>query len=84
MTDAMAREWLENHGKPGLAGSLFANGRTYLRIEIDAGLLQRIDAAAEASGISEQTWVLRAIEGALAGVAPASASPAGERGSEEA
>ncbi|MFO1153918.1 MAG: hypothetical protein U1E42_09700 [Rhodospirillales bacterium] len=85
LTDAMAREWLENHGKADLAGSLFRNGRIYLRIEIDAALLQRIDAATAAEGVSEQTWVLRAIETALAGAPePTSPVPVAERQWEEA
>lgn len=80
LSDAMAREWLEKHGKADLAGSLFRNGRIFLRLEIDSGLLQRIDAAAEAAGLSEQAWVLSAIHAALAGdAASASVSPAGGR-----
>jgi hypothetical protein len=80
LTDAMAREWLENHGKADLAGSLSRNGRIFLRLEIDSGLLQRIDAAAEAAGLSEQAWVLSTIHAAFAGdAASASVSPAGGR-----
>jgi hypothetical protein len=66
LTDAMAREWLEKHGKPDIAGSLFRNGRIFLRIEIDSDLLLRIDAAAAAGGVSEQAWVIDAIRSALA------------------
>ena len=66
LTDATAQEWLESHGKADLAGSLFKNGRIFLRIEIDSGLLHQIDAAAEAAGQSEQDWVVGAIRGALA------------------
>jgi hypothetical protein len=65
LTETMAREWLENHGKADLAGSLFRNGRIFLRIEIDSSLLQRIDAAAATEGVSEQAWVLNAINAAL-------------------
>jgi hypothetical protein len=65
LTETAAREWLERHGKADLAGSLFRNGRIFLRIEIDSGLLQRIDAAAEAAGVSEQAWVIGAINAAL-------------------
>jgi hypothetical protein len=75
LTETMAREWLENHGKADLAGSLFRNGRIFLRIEIDSSLLQRIeidssllqriDAAAATAGVSEQAWVLNAINAAL-------------------
>lgn len=67
LTEAMAREWLYNHGRSDLAGSLFKNGRIFLRIEIDSTLLHRIDAAAEAVGMTEQAWVVAAINAALAG-----------------
>ena len=80
LTDAMAREWLEKHGKAGLAGSLFKNGAFFLRVEIDADLLCQIDCAAEAAGLSEQAWVLAAINAALAGGGDAGgASPDDER-----
>lgn len=75
LTETMAREWLENHGNADLAGSLFRNGRIFLRIEIDSGLLQRIDAAAAAANVSEQAWVIGAIRAALA--EGAAASPVG-------
>ena len=66
MTEAMAREWLENRGRSDLVGPLFKNGRIFLRIEIDSTLLHRIDAAAEAAGTTEQAWVVAAIHAALA------------------
>ena len=67
LAEATAQEWLESHGKADLAGSLFKSGRMFLRIEIDKDLLQRIDAAAEAAGQSEQDWIIGAISGALPG-----------------
>ncbi len=67
MTDAMAREWLQNHGRADLAGSLFRNGRIFLTIEVDSALFRRIAAAAEAAGVSEQTWALSVITAALDG-----------------
>ena len=55
LTEATAREWLEDYGRSDLAGSLFKNGRIFIiRIEIDIRLLHRIDAAAEAAGMMEQ------------------------------
>lgn len=66
LTDAMAREWLKQHGRSEQAGSVSRNGRIYLRIEIDAELLNRIDAAAATAGTSEQAWVVAAIEQELA------------------
>ncbi len=74
LNDKMAKDWLETHGKAELAGSLFRNGRIFLRIEIDSGLLQRIDAAAEAAGLTEQAWILAAIERGLAAHAMAMAA----------
>ncbi len=71
-TDAMAQKWLEDHGKTDLAGSLFKNAKTFLRVEMDLDLLRRIDAAAGAAGLSKEAWVNGAIEGALAdAVSPA-------------
>lgn len=65
LTDAMAREWLEKHGKASLAGALFSNGGLFLRIELDAERLCQIDASAQAAGLTEQEWVLAAISAAL-------------------
>lgn len=70
LTEATAQEWLESHGKADLAGSLFKNGRIFLRIQIDSDMLRRIDAAAEAAGQSEQDWVVATIKGALPSDAP--------------
>lgn len=67
LTEAMAREWLYNRGRSDLAGSLSRNGRIFLRIEIDSTLLHRIDAAAEAAGMTEKAWVVAAIKTALGG-----------------
>lgn len=58
LTEPMARDWLEKHGKADLAGSLFKNGRIFLTIEVDSGLFRRIAAAAEDAGVSEQAWVV--------------------------
>jgi hypothetical protein len=66
LTDSMARLWLDNHGKAEIARGLFKNGRIFLRIELDSALLGRIDAAAEVLGLSEQAWILAAIERELA------------------
>lgn len=66
LSDATARRWLENHGKAETARSLFKNGRIFLRIELDSALLGRMDAAAEAAGLSDQAWILAAIVSALA------------------
>ena len=68
LTDTMAREWLEKHGKAPLAGALFSAGGLFLRVEIDAERLCQIDAAAQAAGLTEQEWVLAAISAALARV----------------
>ncbi|MFO1155404.1 MAG: hypothetical protein U1E43_00885 [Rhodospirillales bacterium] len=65
LSDAMAREWLEKHGKASLASALFSAGGLFLRIEIDADRLCQIDAAAQAAGLTEQEWVLGAIGAAL-------------------
>lgn len=73
LTDSMARLWLENHGKAEIARGLFKNGRIFLRIELDSALLGRIDAAAETLGLSEQAWILAAIERQLAASATAEA-----------
>lgn len=73
LTDAMARQWLEDHGKAALAGSLFRSNGFLVRIEVGAELLCRIDCAADAAGLSEQAWVLQAIRAALA-AAPGSAA----------
>lgn len=73
LTDAMARQWLEDHGKEALAGSLFRSNGFLVRIEVGAELLCRIDCAADAAGLSEQAWVLEAIRAALA-AAPGSAA----------
>lgn len=73
LTDTMARVWLENHGKAEIARGLFKNGRIFLRIELDSALLGGIDAAAEAAGLTEQAWILAAIESALAASAKAEA-----------
>ncbi len=67
LTEAMARDWLEKHGKAELARSLFKNGRIFLTVEVDSGLFRRIAAAAEAAGVSEQAWVLSAITTTLDG-----------------
>lgn len=75
LTETMARDWLEKHGKAELARSLFKNGRIFLTIEVDSGVFRRIAAAAEAAGVSEQAWVLNAIHAALAD--GAAASPVG-------
>ncbi|MBL8667329.1 MAG: hypothetical protein JNM48_07705 [Rhodospirillales bacterium] len=66
LSEAMAREWLENHGRVALAGSLFRSTGFLLRIEVDAELLCRIDCAAEAAGLAQQAWVLAAIHNTLA------------------
>jgi hypothetical protein len=74
LTDAMAREWLEKHGKTDLASSLFRNGRIFFRLEIDS------DAAAAAAGVSDQEWMLAAIKAALATIPETNAgSMAGEQ-----
>lgn len=79
LSDTMAREWLEKHGKGELARSLFTNGRIFLRVEIDSDLLRRIDAAAAAAGVSEQAWVIAAIRAALGEeTVGKTVSPAGE------
>lgn len=66
LTDMMAQEWLMRHRSADQAGSPAKNGRIYMRVEIDAELLHRIDAEAAAAGLSEQAWVVAAIERALA------------------
>lgn len=72
MTDPMARTWLENHAKADVAGELFKKGRIFLRVEIDGDLLHRIDDAAAEKGLSEQDWVVEAIQAVLDGrVSPA-------------
>lgn len=74
LTDVMAREWLEKHGKASLAGALFNDGGLFLRVEIDAERLCQIDAAAQAAGLTEQEWVLAAISAALTRVRTATAA----------
>lgn len=74
LADAMARDWLEKHGKAPLAGALFSDGGLFLRIEIDAERLYQVDAAAQAAGLSEQEWVLAAISAALTRVRSAGAT----------
>lgn len=65
LSPEMAREWLEEHGKTNIALSEFEDGKVSVSLELGASLKKRIAADARARGISEEGWMIAALEAAL-------------------
>ena len=64
LSDAMARQWLEEHGKADLAQSLFEDHDTPMTLTIGGALRQRVGLSARAAGMSENVWALSVLEAA--------------------
>jgi hypothetical protein len=65
LTEEMAEKWLQEHGKGKIALSRFGDGKVPVTLQLDTALKQRIAADARAKGISDDEWMMSALESVL-------------------